>query len=413
MHFAVMKQGRIILQKRASGLSPMRLPTSKLTVREERHWVNEECFWCLVGSQRIARGMIVNESASGILLRSGELVEIGKKILVLSIPSGLPPLEPFTVVSLQDHPMTRTGQVVRTEGTELLGIQFLETGQARPEFRRWFRGKGAIALLTFPEQAIFNLSGHLTLEVAALFQTLMIQQQKRVKDIVVACHELEEIAATASTIFRSMLHRWDQEGGRMIWFTGSDQSCCQALNRSVELRNGLVHQAGDRYASTPVVPQTSPETSAKAETPAPPTPTPFHPVKVQPLLSTKKKVVLIARGQSVLNRMAIPFDKYGMEVMAHVHFMDAIDRIEEEKPLFVVIDVELDQCNMLVELNRLRGMKPGELPPLLIFGPSQVGDLVKAAIQIPIHSYHGKPYTDRDYHQAIQGMMKKLGLLGS
>ena len=385
----------------------MNTPFLKQTTREERHRINEDCYWCVVNSVKINHGMIINESATGALLRVNERLEIERKILILSIPGGLPPLESLTVDLIRDHPLTRSGTVVRIDSPEQIGVQFCDESDTRPEYRRWFRGKCIISLLSYPDRAIFNITGQFTIEASALLQTLFTQQKKQVKEILVACHQLEEIATTAGTVFRTALQQCGKEGIVVTLLTGNSESACKNLNKNMVLMNGIVYTLGDSYdcPANDFNHTIQPVAQGKDSKPS----VNSIPAKIS-ADAAKDSVMVVSRGQTTLNRLVLPFEEYDISVRPLKNYIEAVDNLMFSTPLFIVADIDLENCNLLLHLNKTRDFKIPRKPPLLILGPNYICDLIKAALDLPVGVYLTKPYTDRDYRSAISQIIQKFGI---
>lgn len=385
----------------------MNSPFLKQTIREERHRINEDCFWCLSNSIKINPGTIINESATGALVRVNERLDMDKKIYVLSIPGGLPPIEAISAEILKDHPLTRSGTIVRADGGDQIGIHFCEESDNRPEYRRWFRGKCTISLLSFPARSIFCISGQFSLEASALLQTIFSQQKKRVKEILVDCHQLDEIATTAGTVFRTALNQCGKEGIIVTLLTGNDESACKNLNKTIVLTNGIIHTQGEMYEcpSNNYIREveSASQTKERRSTHNP------APIKASPEAS-KDYVMVISRAQTTLNRLVLPFEEYDISVRQVKSFTEAVDMIMFESPLFVVADIDLENCSLLLHLNKTKDFKLPRKPPLLIIGPNYIYDLIKAALDLPVGVYLPKPNTDRDYRNAISQIIQKTGI---
>jgi ActR/RegA family two-component response regulator/ABC-type transporter Mla MlaB component len=372
--------------------------------REERRKINEECYWCSVNATQVFKGVILNESATGVLVRIDRHLENGKKLYILSIPSGLDNLDQPTPDVLKNHPLTRSGTVVRQDGTNTFGIQFYGNHEDRPEYRRWFREKCTIALLTFPERSVFHLSGQLTLEAAALLQTLFTQQKKRVSEFLLSCYEVEDVATTAGTLFRSTLQECDQEGISITMIGGDQQSPCESINKSLVLKNGLLFTMGETYSlpagqSTKAKETPAVTSNRKSDSEAKPSPE-----------AKRDSVVLVAKGQSILNRLAMPFAKMDLQVFQTQKYLEAVDFIIAESPLFLVVDVDMDTCENLVMLNKIKEYKISHKPSLMVLGPNHIYGLVKEAMILPVAIYLTKPFTDRDYVNGITTIIQNMGI---
>jgi ActR/RegA family two-component response regulator len=375
------------------------------TVREERRRINEECLWCAVNHPAVRKGTIVNESATGALIRCQGTLEVDKKLYVLSIPGGISDMDALDATQIKEHPLTRSATVVRHDGSDLMGVHFYGNPETRPEFRRWFRGKCTVSLLSFPERCVFNITGDLTLESSALLQTLFTQQRRKCKEMLVSCYELAGIATTAGTVFRAVLNQCDKDGVVITLISGGMGSPCENLNNSVTLSNGLIFPQDDVYN----LPAGKNIGASKQNEH---TPGAIQSQKKSGFTSAPKmdRVLIVSRGQTTLNRLGMFFDKYCIEVLRTKNFVQAMDITLAEHPLFVVVDIDLENCESLIILNKIKEFNPKLKTPLLILGPNNIYELVKAASFLPVGIYLTKPYTERDYANAIQNIIQHLGV---
>ncbi|MBD3265582.1 hypothetical protein GF373_02845, partial [bacterium] len=362
------------------------------TIREERRPTNEECYWCVVNSSQIQKGTILNESATGVLLRISTYVEVGKKVYILSLPGGLDSEVPTSLDALVNHPFTRSGTVVRHESQEAIGIQFYGDPETRPEFRRWFRGQCTIAHILFADRSIYHVAGKLTLEAAALLQTLFIQPKRPVKEILLSCYELEHIAGTASTLLRSALLRCDQEGIVITILSGNEYSPCAKFNQNLILSNGCLFPLGQQFS----LPENA---SESIEVPSLTDPIPTAPVdeeaNIHPQVAQTEphRILLIAKNRSTLSRLAMPFKNFDFDIVQATKIPDALESMKAGTLTFIILDFDIEQSSLILGLNKCKQFNQATQPPLLVLGPKHLADLVKEALVLPVTTYLNKPFT--------------------
>lgn len=356
--------------------------------REERRRTNERCLWCFAESNESKPGTVLNESATGLLLQAEEPLSVGQRIWVLCMPGDDPTVNPLPPEYLINHPLSRGGKIVRVDETNQAGIQFDNDEKERPRYQRWYRGKSSIVTLLEKERATVTLSGWLNFESAILLEKLFTKQSKTFKEILFSCHDVDHINGTALTVLRSALRQCDKSGIVLTVLTGSETLVI--FEKNLVLENGY-HV---NLQSIPVL----------ADSPAalPKTPPPTSPETPDIVVDG---IVVISRGISQLNRLAQPLERFSLVSWKTQSFKEAPELIATNNPRFVVIEVELEHCPSLIDINRIRRYSLSRIPPAMVIGPLHLGELIKEALAVPVKIYLPKPCTDREYINGLQAML--------
>ena len=178
--------------------------STSTTQREERRNVNDPCIWRKANVRILHRGVIVNESASGILLRASNLPPAGSTIQVLPLIDG-ESADEYSFQGFQRHPLSRTGTVVRMESGDSVGVRWKDDQKAHHKFKRWFRNNAELALLQFNQQLVIRLRGPVGLEAAALLQSIFNSVHSSTVECLFLANEVGDIHPAALTIIRSSL----------------------------------------------------------------------------------------------------------------------------------------------------------------------------------------------------------------
>lgn len=361
--------------------------------REERRRINEPCLWCFVESDGPKKGAILNESATGILLEAEEPLDSGKRIWILSLPGDDLSTRKMPTEELINHPLSRAGTIVRNESVKRAGVQFDREEKERPRYLRWYRGNSSVVTLTDGDRATIALSGALTFESATLLEKLFTKQNKSIREILFSCHDIEQVNNTALTVLRAALRHCDKSGVNLTIITG------QAISASLEKNLPLEHGYFSSISGIPV--QTASESSPAAAC----NETSSKSVSVQTV--APEGVVILSRGAVDLNRLANPLLRMEIPTWKTTNFKEAPDLIATHNPRFIVMDIELEHCPQLLELNRIRKYALSRVPPAMVIGPPHLGELIREALALPVKMYLIKPCTDREYATGLQAMLKE------
>jgi len=352
--------------------------------REERRRIQEPCLLCSSESLPVTTGVIVNESATGMLVETTRLLETGRQIWILPAYHKQPRPESWTPYELIHHPLTRTGVVVRLEGGNRAGIQFLED-QERPLYRRWFRGQTTVTGFFFKNQGVLAFTGPLTIEAASLVEKI-ISQANGITELLLACHQIDQIQRTAFTVLLSSLQTYEKKGIALTVVTGPVSTAY--FQRSPVLPGSFIFPV---FATEPAGPVVDPLKNGIAHKAA----------------AGSQGILLIARGQTTLNRLEKPLRNQEMPVWKLQGFGNALKLIAAGQARFLVVDIDVESCGTIVQLNELKNTPLDPLPPVLAIGPGYLAALVKEALYLPVRVYLSKPTTEHEYANAIQTMLSE------
>ena len=355
-----------------------------LPPREERRKVEERCLWCFAESNEASAGTIVNESATGVLLETEDAIQLGKRIWILILPGENPVPQGISPENLINHPLTRAGMAIRQETETRIGIQFDQEDTERPHYQRYYRGTSSITTFIDKEKAAVTLRGSLNFDTAVLMERIFTKQFANCKDILFSCHELQEINGPAMTVLRTAIRLCDRNGITVTIITGVETA--ETVEKHLTLQNGFLvnidsnESEGEKVSSDPIHSQerTYPDGA-----------------------------IIAARGNATLNRLATPLDRVDVFSWKTQNFKELPDLIINQNPRFVVIEVEIEHCPSLVEINRIKKLKPDHMPPALVIGPPHLGELIREALALPVKIYKIKPCTDREYAKSIHAMLSE------
>lgn len=361
--------------------------------REERRKINESCLWCFAESEAPRKGSIINESATGILLETNESFVSGKRIWILTLPGNDLASHDLPTEELINHPLSRVGTVVRIDSNKRVGIQFDREEKERPHYLRWYRGNSAVVTLIDGDRATIALSGALNFESAMLLEKLFTKQSKPFREILFSCHNLEQVNNTALTVLRTALRHCDKSGVKLLVVTGPLIS--ETLEKNLTLEHGYFVSLSGK-PSQPV--SESLPVSVRATVLSQPGSEP---------ISIPEGIVILTRGVAELNRLTNPLTRLEIPVWKTQNFKEAPEMIAAHNPRFVIIDIDIEHCPLLIEINRIRKYSLMRIPPVMVIGPPHLGELIREALALPVKTYLIKPCTDREYVNALQGMLKE------
>ncbi|MGC9327437.1 MAG: hypothetical protein ACP5I1_07365, partial [Candidatus Hinthialibacter sp.] len=206
--------------------------------REERRPIQERCLWCAIESEETAEGIIQDESASGMLLEVDRPLSMGRRIWVLTLPGveiGQLALSPQDLI---DHPLSRTGIVVRLESPLCVGLQFDDAEASRPSYQRWYRGGSLIITLSTSDWAVITLSDELNFESSVFLERIFSKYNQPHQEILFSCHKIQQVNNTALTVLRSAIRQCDKNGVMVTIIAGSAMS--DSLGKNIELKHGCL-----------------------------------------------------------------------------------------------------------------------------------------------------------------------------
>ncbi len=350
--------------------------------REERRRTQEKCLYCSAEIPTVASGIILNESATGILLETAELLETGRPIWILPVYHGLLRPESLTSQELIDHPLARVGVVVRLESGNRAGIQFKEEPD-RPQYRRRYRGSTKVTSFFIKHQGVLTYSGPLTIETVSLTEKIM-SQAAGVTELLVSCQQIDQIQRTAFTVFLSSLQGFEKKGISLTVITGPISSAY--FQKSLALPGSMIC-----HVSATGIPASPAESVLNGST--------------GPAGGAKSGILLVARSLTTLNRLEKPLKNLDMPVWKLQGFTSAVKLLASERVMFVVVDIDLESCGTIVQLNQLKNAPLDPVPPVLAIGPGYLAALVKEALFLPVRLYLNKPITEREYANAVQTLL--------
>jgi len=341
-------------------------------------------------------GEIINESASGVLLEIKTELKLEDRIWILSFPGDDPADQEISIEDLKSHPLCRSGEVIRIDKPTQMGIHFDEDVQDRPQYQRWYRGDSTILTLFDGKKAVFNFSGPLQIETVSLLDRILKRLNYPFNDIIISFNNVLRINKTALTMLRTSLRRYDLTGVVLTIITSNKET--RIIEKGLDLKNGFIVNTADH--PEPKKPEND-KISEDIEI--------IESEHERPLVETEfEKVLLIAQSLSVLHRLSKPFERLDIETMKTQSFREAAELIAYNPTRLVVIDFDLEHSSSLIDINSVRRMQLSKVPPALVIGPQHIGDLVKAALSLPVKIYLSKPSTDRDYTQALQSILNQV-----
>lgn len=366
--------------------------------REERKTLNEHCLWCSEDKRVVHKGIIVNESASGLLLQTDTIINMGETLYLLT-PCFGEPLTPdnLSVKQLIQYPVTRKGKAVRTATKNEYGIHF-EAEDKPAEFRRWYRESSSIYTFLTKQVAVIVLEGDINLETSTLLQSLVNKFKREVSEFVFSLEKVNTFAGAAGTIVKSIIKS-----------CGSDQKTATIIysdtyEKSRILVNDLLSDSIFGFLTSDVY-QTKPIPLPKfGESPSQTT---SRQSKDSNKVAFNNEVRFLVLSPKVLNQkkyiQMIHEAKANGIAVPYMH--EALNKILEYEHHFVVVDVELEDVSLLLLMNQLIAKNLSHFPELIVLGPKHIEELVKAALKLPVHTYLTKPFLEKDFQYTIEHIM--------
>lgn len=366
--------------------------------REERKTINEQCLWCLDDHRVVNFGTIVNESASGLLLQTVEPLKLGDELYLLT-PCFGEPLSPdnLSAKQLMQYPVTRKGKVVRLATLNEYGIHFEEENKPA-EFRRWYRESSTIYTLLTKKVAVIVLEGDINLETSTLTQSLANNFRRQVSDFVFSLENVQSFAGAAGAVIKSVIKSCGSGGWIATVIYGSHYEKAKQLVDELKGDGIFSFNTSDIY-------QTKPSPYSKSSEKETNTTSLYPAEKVDSNPNKDVRFLVVAPKVSMQKNLSRFIGEQGGKVIAVSLMHEALNKILEYEHHYVVLDIDLEEVNILLMLNQLIAKNLSHFPELIILGPKHIGELVKAALKLPVHTYLSKPYLDRDYHFAIETIM--------
>lgn len=393
-------------------------PTLSTSKREERRSINEPCVWCRSNIRIINKGAILNESASGMLLRTSNLPGMKETVYIVPLLEEETPKHITNIQQLREHPLMRSGKVMRRESVDCVGIQFVQEETPRPEFRRWFRGQAALTTLFMNDMGIIRVSGRLNIESGALIQSVLKSHAQKLREMIISFHEVESMATTVLTILRAALQQCERDGVDVTCILGESTFSAQESVSPLLLNPARQFNMSDELdLSTPSHFETTSTEDQKLQSSDD-----FESFsgafaqeeeKVSSILdfgpqSAKGPVLIAARNLSAIHRLLQPLQDKKFQVETLTRIEDATISLPQKPWSLFIIDFDLDHCDDVAKFAMADLPEMASAPWLIVIGPEKIEPLVRAAIKLPIKEYLEKPLSDREYQKVLDRTTAEL-----
>lgn len=381
--------------------------------REERRSINESCVWCRSGVRLINRGTILNESGTGLLLRTPNLPAINEEVCVVPLLEGESSKQFKSTQQLKRHPLMRVGKVVRRESVDSVGIQFIHDDKPRPEFRRWYRGKATLITFFMDRKGAIRASGQLDITSGALIQSMLKARIGELDELIVSLQETTSIATTVLTIMRSSFQELEKAGADVICITGDETFSSQSSVAPLLLHFESQFNISDTLTARPVIDDDAPEQEGNEDIEIAGEDSFSAPDEPKPIEEPEPggPVLVAARSFAVMHRLTKPFASSGREIETLTNIADGVVYLPQKPWSLFVIDFELDHCEDVARLNEADPSQWLSQPWLVVSGPAKVEPLVRAVVPWPIHLYLSKPFDDREYEKLMERLLTSLNRL--
>lgn len=386
--------------------------------REERRSINEPCVWCRSNIRIICKGSILNESASGLLLRTDNLPNLNETLYIVPLLEEETPKHITNIQQIREHPLMRIGKVVRRESVDCVGVQFVQDDTPRPEFRRWFRGQAALTTLFMDEYGLVRVMGRLDIESGALIQSVLKTHSKNIKELLVSLHEVSGMATTVLTILRASLHQCERDGVDVTCIVGEHTFSAQE-SVSPLLLNPARQFNADEKIDLAVAVMTATDTTEsiggdliEAEEPLAAAfgqePENVDSIQTLEPQSACGPALVAARNLSTIHRLLQPLQGHGFKTETLTRIEDANIYLPQQPWSLFIIDFDLDHCDDLAKFAEEELTELSSAPWLIVIGPDKIEPLVRAAFKLPIKEYLTKPVSDREFQVVIARLVKEL-----
>ncbi len=389
---------------------------SSASKREERRSVNEPCVWCRSNIRIINKGAILNESASGMLLRTDNLPNLKDTVYIVPLFEEETSKHITNIQQIRDHPLMRIGRVVRRESVDSIGIQFIQDDTPRPQFRRWFRGQAAVTTLFMDNYGLIRVTGRLDIESGALVQSILKTHSNNLNELVISLHEVSSMSTTVLTIIRSSLQQCEQNGVDVTCIIGENTFSAQEsvspmlLNTTRQL--DLSEQLELSVPAEPSITADNDKAHAPHEDDLTESFSQHKSVEtstsnLEPTTSTGPALVA-ARNLSAIHRLLQPLKEQGFETETLTRIEDLNVYLPQKPWSLLIIDFELDHCDDLAKFAIEELPQLDSAPWVIVIGPEKVEPLVRAALKLPVREYMTKPVSDRDFLSVMSRLTKEL-----
>lgn len=366
--------------------------------REERKSLNEHCLWCSENKRVVHKGIIVNESASGLLLQTEIEINLGDTLYLLT-PCFGEPLTPdnLSVKQLIQYPVTRKGTVVRSATKSEYGIHF-EAEDKPAEFRRWYRESSSIYTFLTKQVAVIVIEGDINLETSTLLQSLVNKFKREVSEFVFSLEKVHTFAGVAGTVVKSIIKSCGSDQKTAMVIYGSNYEKSRLLVKDLLSDSIFGFLTSDVYQTKPIsLPKVGASTSQ----------TTSRQRRESNKTVFSNEIRFLVLSPKVLNQkkyLQIIQETKGKGI-AVPYMHDALNKILEYEYHFVVADVEIEDVSLLLLMNQLITKNLSHFPELIILGPKHVDELVKAALKLPVHTYLTKPFLEKEFQYTIEHIM--------
>ena len=386
--------------------------------REERRSINEPCVWCHSNIRIVNKGSILNESASGMLLRTTNLPGMKETVYIVPLLEEETSKQIANIQQLREHPLMRIGKVVRRESVDCVGIQFVQDDAPRAEFRRWFRGQAALTTLFMGDLGLIRVSGRLDIESGALIQSILKTHAQKLREMMISLHEVESMATTVLTILRAALQQCERDGVDVTCIIGENTFSAQEsvspllLNstRQFNIADGLDISLQPHSADSEVEekkPQSNDDFASLTGAFSRETEDVKSILDLEPQ-SAKGPVLIAARNLSAIHRLLQPLQDKKFEVETLTRIEDATIYLPQKPWSLFIIDFDIDHCDDVAKFAMADLPKMANAPWLIVIGPENIEPLVRAAIKLPIKEYLQKPLAGRVYQSVLDRTAAEL-----
>ncbi|MEW6238508.1 MAG: PilZ domain-containing protein [Candidatus Omnitrophota bacterium] len=379
----------------------------KPLVREERAKINEPCLWRHADQEEVFHGFIINESATGVLVETDQIHEIGQIICILVAFEGeaLPNPSKMNAEAIFQHPLARKGKIVRLEEPHRIGVQFDKEENAGAEYRRWIRGDSCITTFFFPDKGAISLSGKINLETSALLQKIVNLEAKKRKEIILSCRDVREAFTAAITVFRTAVLTIAKSGADLTFINSGHAETAEKIGKTIEFEAGRCLNPQERYAIAPRDPieilksKQSLQPSGEKSQSAKPTPSSS---KETPCKEAAPCALIVGKIPSAARRLAAPLERMNVPLRIVHREEEIVNAILQTNPVFIILDIDIETNHYVYLLNQIVKHEIPSLPPVCIVGPAILEKLVKEAIKLPLKFYMNKPFSERDYTLSLK-----------
>jgi two-component system, cell cycle response regulator DivK len=124
-------------------------------------------------------------------------------------------------------------------------------------------------------------------------------------------------------------------------------------------------------------------------------------------MNPMKRVLLVEDNESTIDVVEMELKFLGYEVVIARDGLEALDRVVEQVPDLVIMDIHLPKLNGFEAVRRIRSIPAVRDVPILAATAKALSGDQEKCLAAGCDHYIAKPFTHRELETAINGTMKR------